>query len=150
MILDLSWPKGLGVNSRIPDNTFDSNTGVLQYPTVDHIVQAVNNLGSDSQLFKIDLKRAYRNLRSDPRDFSVLGIQWKSQRYVDISVPFGLKCGVSTWQLITDSIAHLLASAGIWTCAYLDDIVGVARPQNAYSAFLSLRHLITSLGLPIN
>ena len=75
LIVDLSWPKGLGVNSRIPDNTFDNYPGVLQYPTVDHIVQAVNKLGSDSLLFKIDLKRTYRNLRSDPQDFSVLGIQ---------------------------------------------------------------------------
>ena len=150
LIVDLSWPKGLGVNSRIPDNTFDNYPGVLQYPTVDHIVQAVNRLGSDSLLFKIDLKRAYRNLRSDPRDFSVLGIQWNSQRYVDVSVAFGLKCGASACQLVTDSVTHLLASAGIWTCAYLDDIVGVARPQNAYSAFLSLKNLITSLGLPIN
>ena len=133
-----------------PDNTFDDNPGVLKYPTVDHIVEAVNRLGTDSLLFKIDLKRAYRTLRSDPQDFSALGIQWKSWRYVDVSVPFGLKCGVSTCHLITDSITHLLASAGIWTCAYLDDVVDVARPANAYSAFLSLKHLITSLGLPIN
>ena len=150
LIVDLSWPRGLGVNSHIPDNTFDDNPGVLKYPTVDHIVEAVNRLGTNSLLFKIDLKRAYRNLRSDPRDFSALCIQWNSSRYVDVSVPFGLKCGASACQLITDSITHLLASAGVWTCAYLDDVVGVACPENAYSAFLSLKHLITSLGLPIN
>ena len=74
LIVDLSWPRGLGVNSRIPDNTFDNNPGVLKYPTVDHIVEAVNKLGTDLLLFKIDLKRANRNLRSDPRDFSTLGI----------------------------------------------------------------------------
>ena len=35
-------------------------------------------------------------------------------------------------------------------CTYLDDIVGLQCPKNTYSAFLSLKHLITSLGLPIN
>ena len=80
----------------------------------------------------------------------MLGLSCRGARYIDVSVPFGLKTGASACQLVTDSVTHLLATAGHWTCAYLDDIVGVVPPNTANSAFLSLKNLITSLGLPIN
>ena len=39
---------------------------------------------------------------------------------------------------------------GHWVCAYLDDIIGVASPAKASSAFTSLKDLLKSLGQPIN
>ena len=150
LIVDLSWPHGTSVNSCIPDNCFDNCNCSLRYPTIDNIVDVISDVGQDALLFKIDLKRAYRNLRADPRDFPVLGLLWKGECYVDISIPFGLKIGASACQVVTDSITHLLMTSGVWTCAYLDDVIGVASPGEASSAFLSLRNLITTLGLPIN
>ena len=150
LIVDLSWLPGESVNSCIPDNMLDGDMGILKYPTIDHIVDAITDVGKDALLFKVDLKRAYRNLRTDPRDLSVLGLQWGNQRYVDLSVPFGLKSGASSCELVTSGISDLFATSGIWTCSYLDDICGVAPPRTANSTFLSLVNLIESLGLPIN
>ena len=117
-------------------------------------MEAISRIGENALIYKVDLKRAYRNLRSDPWDFSVLGLSWQGRQYVDVSVPFGLKGGggggASACQMVTDSISHLMKEFGYWTCAYLDDIVGVSPPNSAHSAFLSLNNLITSLGLPIN
>ena len=93
--------------------------------------------------FKIDLKRAYRNLRSDPRNFSVLGLSWRGRCYVDVNVPFGLKMGAAACQMVTDSTTRLMKNSP-------NDIVGVSQPSNASSVFLSLNNLITSQGLPIN
>ena len=150
IIVDLSWPKGEGVNSRIADNELDSHPCTLKYPTIDNIIQAIVDTGKDARLFKVDLQRAYRNLRTDPRDLSVLGLQWGKYKYVDVSVPFGLKSGASACQSVTDCVTHLLATAGHWTCSYLDDVIGVAPAKSANNAFLALTNLITSLGLPIN
>ena len=150
IIVDLSWPHGNSVNSYIPDNVFDDVEFTLRYPTVDHIVEQIASLGPTALLYKIDLKRAYRNLRSDPRDFSVLGLQWRDKCYIDISVPFGLKSGASACQMATQCVTHLMMSQGHWTCAYLDDILGVALPHKAKNAFMSLNNLIVSLGLPVN
>ena len=119
VIVDLSWPKGCGVNSRIPDNEFDSNPCALKYPTIDNIVQAIVDTGNTAFLFKVDLQRAYRNLRTDPRDLSVLGLQWGPHKYVDVSVPFGLKSGASACQSVTDCVTHLLSEAGYWTCSLI-------------------------------
>ena len=63
---------------------------------------------------------------------------------------FWTKSGASAYQSVTDCVTHLLADAGYWTCSYLDDIIGVAPAQSANNAFLALKNLISSLGLPIN
>ena len=95
----LSWPPGESVKGRIPDNIFDGHMGILKYPTIDHILDAIVDVGKDTLLFKVDLKCAYRNLRTDPSNLSVLGLQWRNQRYVDLSVPFGLNSGVSSCEI---------------------------------------------------
>ena len=74
LIVDLSWPHGTSVNSRIPDNIFNDVGYALKYPTIDHIVEQMAKSADDALLYKIDLKRAYRNLRTDPCDLSVLGL----------------------------------------------------------------------------
>ena len=150
IIVDLSWPHGDSVNSYIPDNIFDNVEFTLCYPTVDHIVEQIASMGPKALIYKVDLKRAYRNLRTDPRDFTVLGLQWRDKRYIDISVPFGLKSGASACQMVTQCVTHLMATQGHWTCAYLDDIVGVSLPNTANNAFTSLINLIQTLGLPVN
>ena len=150
LIVDLSWPIGKGVNSYIPDTWFDDFEFALRYPTVDHIVARISELGPDALVYKVDLKKADRNLRSDPHDFSVLGLSWKDRSYVNVSIPFGLKSGASACQMATDSITYLMATQQHWTCAYLDDIVGVSALHMARIACTSLNNLITSLGLPIN
>ena len=150
IIVDMSWPHGDSVNSHIPDGIFDDMAFQLRYPTVDHIVSQISTVGPSARLYKIDLKRAYRNLRTDPRDFTVLGLYWKGKRYVDVSVPFGIKSGASACQMVTDCVTHLMASQGHWTCTYLDDVMGVSNPSTADNAFTSLKNLIQTLGLPIN
>ena len=123
---------------------------MFKYPTLDTIVDAIARVGSKALIYKIELKRAYRNLRSDPHNFSVLGLSCQGKHHVDVSVPFGIKTGAFACQMVTDSITHLMKTSSYWTCVYLDDIVGVSPPNNAFSTFLSLNNLITSPGLPIN
>ena len=85
LIVDLSWPVGHGVNSYIPDTVFDGMEVNLRNPTVDDdIVARINELGPDSLLYKVDLKKGYRNLRSDP--------------CVDVSIQLRLESGASGCQ----------------------------------------------------
>ena len=150
IIIDMSWPHGNSVNTHIPDGLFDDMSFQLQCPMVDNVVTQISAIGPEACLYKIDLKRAYRNLRTDHWDFTVLGLFWENKRYVDVSVPFGIKTEVSACQMVTNCITHLMASQDHWTCAYLDDIIGVATSDRATNAFTSLNNLIRTLGLPIN
>ena len=73
LIVDLSWPQGAGVNECLMNDLFDSEPCLLKYPTIDVIVDTIQDTGSVALAFKIDLKRACGNLRADPLDVRLLG-----------------------------------------------------------------------------
>ena len=51
------------------------------------------NHSEDCFLFKVDLERAFRNLRIDPNDYDLLGLYWDQAYFIDSGVPFGAKLG---------------------------------------------------------
>ena len=114
IIVDLSWPLGQSVNSCVPSDVYDSIPFTLKYPTVDDVVAQIRTLGPDALLFKIDLERAFRNLRIDPFDYPLLGLQWQGKRYVDVGLPFGFHTGAAACQMCTDIITHHLRLRDIW------------------------------------
>ena len=59
----------------------------LKYPSVDHIVDSLKELGTDALLYKIDISRAFRHLRIDPGDLDLLGLK-HDQYYVDEMLPY--------------------------------------------------------------
>ena len=150
VIVDLSWPHGNSVNSCVPMDVFDNIEFKLKYPTIDNVIQKIRVMGSKSLLFKIDLQRAFRNFRIDPGDYHVLGLRWQGMTYVDIALSFGFKQVASSCQMATDAITYLMWTQNNWIMAYLDDLVGVADPDKAQAAFLTLSNLLQALGLPIN
>ena len=78
VIVDLSWPINASVNSCVPLNYIDFLNFQLKYPNIDNLVQKIRILGPSTVLFKIDLQRAFRNLRIDPLDYQVLALSWRS------------------------------------------------------------------------
>ena len=93
IIVDLSWPQGTSGNSCIPSDIYDGIQFLLKYPTIDQVVECIQCLGPSAMLFKVDLERAFRNLRVDPYAYPLLGLKWNDVTYVDVGVPFGLKTG---------------------------------------------------------
>ena len=134
VIVDLTWPHANSINSCVPTNIFDM-TFQLKYPTIDHVVEKIRQYGSDALLFKVDLQRAFRNLRIDPANYHLLGLSWCQQTYIDVAMPFGFRQGAASCQMCTDAIVYLMWSQKFWVMAYLDDIVGVVKPHQANDAF---------------
>ena len=83
VILDLSYPEGASVNAQIPCQSLLNATFKLRLPTPKQLADRIMTLGPGCHLFKIDHSRAYRQLRSDPRDWPFLGISWVGGQYVD-------------------------------------------------------------------
>ena len=110
--MDLSWPKGHSVNSAIEDNCYDDQDYILKYPSVDDILNDINQIGKDAYLFKIDISRAFRNLRLDPKDYDVMGVTHKQQVFIDLSVAFGLKTGSVLCERVTDILHDVM-----WVCS---------------------------------
>ena len=73
VIVDLSWPINNSVNTCIPKGWFDNMEFVLKYPTIDNLVNKIRDIGPQALIFKVDLERAFRNLRMDPAAYPFLG-----------------------------------------------------------------------------
>ena len=128
MIVDLSWPLGQSVNSCVTPNYFDNIEFKLKYPIIDLLVETINAIGHNALLYKIDLERAFRNLRIDPFDYPVLGLKWQDSIFVDLGVPFGFATGAASFQSCTDLVTWKLRQNKICIMNYLDDFWGVPPP----------------------
>ena len=150
VIVNLSYPEGRSVNSNIESEIYDGYAFDLSYPTIDNIVDEISKVGDNVLLYKLDISRAFRNLRIEPRDYGVMGLQWERKFYVDISVAFGYKHGSAQMQRLGDTIRHIMTSQQYAVFPYIDDIIGVQSAVNAQKAFDTLKALVDNLGLPIN
>ena len=60
----------------------------LKFPSVNDITARIQKLVGNCLLYKIDLQRAFRQLKLDPMDFNKTGLQFMGEYYVDTAVPF--------------------------------------------------------------
>ena len=93
--MDLSWPQGQSVNSATSSHIHMHSACALPYPSIDQIVQeaVVANRSNSCYLFKVDLERAFRNLRIDPNDYPLMGLFWNDAYYQDVGLALGAKLG---------------------------------------------------------
>ena len=90
VVVDLSFPHGYSVNAGIPSDTYLGEEFKLRLPGVDALLDIIRLKGRHCHLFKLDLSRAYRQLRIDQRDYHLLGFCHRGSFYFDIAPPFGL------------------------------------------------------------
>ena len=91
-IVDLSLPDSGSVNDGVLRDEYLGLKFMLHYPSVDDIVTKLNELGPGSLMFKIDISRAFRQLKVDPGDIDLVGLKQESY-FIDQSVPFGYRHG---------------------------------------------------------
>ena len=145
MIVDLSSPEGYSVNDGI-----SQAWSTLEYATVDHLATLVWKMGRGAHLVKSDVKEAYWAVPVHPQDQWLLGIQWKSQRYIDCVLPFGLRSAPKIFSALADTLQWILVQQGVAPLLhYLDDFILVA-PTNEKAMTLktTLVSVWDTLGVP--
>ena len=148
VILDLSFPHGTSVNDGIPAGELDGAAFKLKLPTPHTLADRIRALGRGCLIYKIDLSRAYRQLRSDPLDWPLLGIEWQGDKYVDVAIPFGLRHGASACQRTTEAVTEIAHhDVGATAYPYIDDTAGGAVPDEAEDHYRHFLHLMDTLGL---
>ena len=68
VIIDLSFPQGLSVNAGICRDSYLDTLFLLKLPTIDTITNQIKVLGKGCMLYKIDISRAFRHVKLDPRE----------------------------------------------------------------------------------
>ena len=107
VILNLSHLPGNSINEEVNRFEFDNRPFTLRLPVIDDITEAIHDK-QDPVLFKIDIARAFRNLRADPVEALKFGIRWQDQYFLDGGIAFGWVHGTSVFQMVKDTIAHIM------------------------------------------
>ena len=107
VILDLSYPRGSSVNSHVVADRFDDSAFVLRFPQIDHIAEDIIHCTDDCVLFKVDVARAFRNLRVDPVDSLKFGIKWNGSYYANLAVAFGWTHGSAAYRFCPTQLLTL-------------------------------------------
>ena len=125
IIIDQSWPQDASVNSVTAANLYMTTVYKLQYPTIDNITGHLNSLSEGSKIFKIDLSRAFCQLRINPRDYNLLTLKWGGQYYSDVYCPFGHRSGSMACTRLTDFFRYIMRLQGYTIFNYIDDLIGI-------------------------
>ena len=51
-------------------------------PNIQNLTDRIRNLGTTAVIFKIDIKRAFRNFKMEPSDVYMLGLHWQNKNYL--------------------------------------------------------------------
>lgn len=150
IILDLSYPPGEGVNAGITRNVLDGKSCVYTLPTIEDLVTRIQILGPRSYIWKADLARAYRQLRTDPADLPLLGLYFQGSYYLDTCPSFGARLSASACQRVTSAVTYLLRTDNNWVMAYLDDFCGAEKSHSAaMTTYTALLDKCNRLGLDL-
>ncbi len=93
VIMDLSFPKDRSVNDGIPSETYLGCEFKLLLPNALTLRDRIRSEGRGACIWGRDLSRSYRQMRSCPLDYPLLGLTWRNYFFIDLAVPFGLRNG---------------------------------------------------------
>ena len=149
VIIDLSFPKGLSVNAGISRDRYLGTPFLLKLPTIDTITNQIKALGKGCMLYKVDISRAFRHVKIEPKDYDLLGLRHLDW-YLDTCLPFGYRHGSSLYQHLSDTVHHIMHRQDYDVINYIDDILGIDLPSRIDASFDDLRLLLPRLGFEIS
>ena len=147
VIVDLSWPRGAAVNEGISKDIYLGEVIDLHYASVEQVCQMVVETGVGAVIYKRDLRRAYRQIPVDPRDYRYLGYFWEEHLYFDSVLAMGQRNAAMACSRTTKAVMYMHSEAGYRGTSYLDDLIGVADINTGTEAYENLGQLLAELGL---
>ena len=149
VIIDLSFPQGQSVNAGVVKDVYLNTPFALKLPTIDQITAQVKALDKGCKLYKVDISRAFRHIKLDPKEYDFLGLRHDAY-YVDTCLPFGYRNGSALFQRISDAVRHMMCRHHYDVINYIDDILGIDLPSKIDASFDALRQLLEDLGFQIS
>ena len=120
----------------------------MHLPTAEDTMNLIRRHIYGCFMYSRVLAWAYRQLRSDPLDWPLLGVMWEQKWYFDISILFSIRKGVMVYQRTTDGVSYIMGHEELDTLNCIDDFDGVAPCISfACPSFEGLRTLLCELGL---
>lgn len=150
IIIDLTFPEGAGVNSGIDIHSIFGRDISYKLPSIWDLSAHLQNIGPGAWIWVADLQRAYRQLRVDPLDTPLLGLQVEKGIFLDLCPAFGCRSSSAACQRTSNAVVYLMRKQGFVVYAYLDDFTGCsATQQQALKAYKTFKDLMNQLGLQL-
>ena len=149
VIMDPSFPHGRAVNTNISKDSYLGTDFILTLPSIDHITNKMKQLGKGSLIYKVDISRAFRHIKIDPRDYFLLGLKHKNY-YLDTCLPFGYRNGSGIFQRLSNAICLIMSTMGYDVINYIGDIIGFSTISTAEPSYHTLLQLLEKVGLDIS
>ena len=121
----------------------------LKLPAIDHITKCIKSLGRGCMIYKIDIKRAFRHVKLDPKDYDLLGL-CQNNWFLDTCLLFGFRHRSALFQRLSDAVCHMMCQRGHDVINYIDDILGIDHPRCIDPSFDALSSLLERLGFEIS
>ena len=139
LIVDLSHPLGCSVNDGV-----SREWSSIRYATIDQAVVAILKRGQGTELAKVDVEQAYRNVPIHKDDRVLLGMEWEGERFMDTTLPFGLRSAPKVFSALADALEWAFINAGVsFSLHFLDDYLTMGRAGTNECA----RNLETMIGV---
>ena len=149
LILDLLSPEGHSVNDGIPKTPF-----TVQHVSIDALIAGIMSRGHGTLLAKFEVVSAYRNVGIHPTDRPLLGMKWREQYFVDMTLPFGLRSAPFIFTAIADLVEWILVHnySIEFLRHYLDDFLtlGPLASPVCQNNLTTCVQLCERLGLPLH
>ena len=150
IIMDLSYPCESSVNKYTTREIYLGKPYKVKLPTPAQLREKIVELGPGCFMFSCDMARAYRQIRSDPREWPRSCMKWRGCWYVDLSALYGNPWSCAQMQRTTDAVRHIVAKENIDVLNYIDDIIGINRSEEkAHKQFARLKEIMGELGLEL-
>lgn len=148
VILDLSFPRGGAVNDGIAVSDHFGQDISYSLPTILDFAQRLTAQGTNAYMWKVDLSRAYRQLRADPLDAPLLGMRVGKDIYIDLCPPFGCRSSAAICQKMANALVYIMNKKVFDLLAYLDDFGACfSSKKEAQDSFNAFHDWATKLGL---
>jgi len=149
LIIDLSHPKN---HSHCVNDGILKDLCSIKYITIEEAIKDVITLGKGIMLAKVDIKSAFWLLPVYPADRHLLGMEWQNNTFIDICLPFGLRCAPKLFNILADLLTWIFKQQGVVIVHhYLDDFLTLGPPStNIYHENLAtIQHTCKLLGVPL-
>ena len=150
VILDLSYPKGNSVNDFISKEFYLEEKIDLMYPKVDDLVQLIKAKGKGCLLFKVDLRKAFRQLSLCPSSYRFAAYMWKKHIFFDTVLAMGSRSSSYCCQSVTNAIVFIMFKIGISVLNYLDDLASAEQKNLAEFSYRTLKAVLKKCGIEEN
>ncbi|KAK6191041.1 hypothetical protein SNE40_002790 [Patella caerulea] len=152
LIIDLSSPHNKPDHSSIND-LMDKDSCSLSYVTIDDATELIKTLGRNSNLCKVDIADAFKQIPINPNQWHLFCVKWNNLYYHYVRLPFGSRSSHRLFDNLSQAVCWIASNNyGIKnTLHLLDDFLTVDEPlADGHRSMALLTLVFNKLKIPLS